>query len=116
MKHKKCIDILQRTEFSLGIIIFSFVRPKENSVFCNIFTKGFKLLLRPRLIFSHLSEHKFRHDFRDIVDPMCKCGLETETTLHFLLRCRVYSAIRKELLYDVSTVDSSLTNYPHKKF
>ena len=116
MKHKKCIDILQKTEFSLGIIIFSFVRPKENSVFCNIFTKGFKLLLCPRLIFSHLSEHKFRHDFRDTVDPMCKCGLETETTLHFLLRCRVYSTIRKELLDNVSTVDSSLTNYPHKKF
>ena len=42
---------------------------------------------------------------------MCKFGLETETALHFLLSCRLYSTIRTELLDDISTVDSSLTNY-----
>ena len=96
-------------------IIFSFVRPKENSVFAIHDTKGLKLLTRLKLNFSHLNEHKFRHGFRDIVDPMCKWGLETETTLHFLLCCRLYSAIRTELLDDISAVDSSLTNYPDEK-
>ena len=42
---------------------------------------------------------------------MCRCGLETETTLHFLLRCRLYSTIRTELLDDKYTVASSLPNY-----
>ena len=93
-------------------IILSFIRPKENSVFAIHNTKGLKLLTRLRLNFSHLNEHKFRHGFRDIVDPMCKWGLETETTLHFLLCCRLYSAIRTELLDDISTVDSSLTMIP----
>ena len=65
-------------------IILSFVRPKENSVFAIHGTKGLKLLTRLRLNFSHLNEYEFRHGFRDTVDPMCKCGLETETTLHFL--------------------------------
>ena len=46
---------------------------------------------------------------------MCKCGVETETTLHFLLHCRLYSNIRTELLDDIYTVDSSLTNYPDEK-
>ena len=75
-------------------IIFIFIRPKENSVFAIHDTKGLKLLTRLRLNFSHLNEHKFRHGFKDTVDPMCKFGLETETTLYFLLRCRLYSTIR----------------------
>ena len=89
----------------------SFIRLKENSVFAIHDTKGLKLLTRLRLNFSHLNEHKFRHGFKDTVDPMCRCGLETETTLHFLLRCRLYSTIRTELLDDKYTVASSLPNY-----
>ena len=46
---------------------------------------------------------------------MCKCVTETETTLHFLLCCRLYSNIRTELLDDIYTADSSLTNYPDEK-
>ena len=46
---------------------------------------------------------------------MCKGGLETETTLHFLLRCRIYSTIRTELLDDIYAVASSLKNYPDEK-
>ena len=72
-------------------------------------------MTRPKLSFSHLNEHEFRHGFRDTVDPMCKFGLETETALHFLLSCRLYSTIRTELLNDISTVDSSIKNYPDEK-
>ena len=46
---------------------------------------------------------------------MSKLGLEPEAALHFLLSCRLYSAIRTELVDDISTVDSSLTNYPDEK-
>ena len=46
---------------------------------------------------------------------MCKCGLETELTLHFLLRCRLCSTIRIELLDDIYPVSPSLTNYPNEK-
>ena len=61
--------------------IISFIRPKENSVFAIHDTKGLKLLKLLRLNFSHLNEHKLRHGFKDIVDPMCKCSVETETIL-----------------------------------
>ena len=49
------------------------MRPKENSVSAIHDTKGLK-----RLNFSHLNEHKFRCGFKDTVDPMRKCGLETD--------------------------------------
>ena len=95
--------------------IISFIRPKENFVHAIHDTKGLKLLTRLRLNFSHLTEHKFRHGFKETVDPMCKCGVEIETTLHFLLRCRLYSNIRTKLLDDIYTIHSSLTNYPDEK-
>ena len=79
--------------------------------FCNTWHQRSKLLTRLRLNFGHLNEHKFRRGFKDTVNPMCKCDVETETTLHFLLRCRLYSTIRTELLDDIYTVASSLPNY-----
>ena len=96
-------------------IILNFIRPKENSVFAIHDTKGLKLLTHLSLNFSHLNQHKFRHSFKDAVDPTCKCSLETETTLHFLLHCRLHSTIRTELLGDKYIVASSLTNYPDEK-
>ena len=41
---------------------------------------GAKMLTRLRLQFSHLNKHKFRHNFKDYVSPMCDFGAETETT------------------------------------
>ena len=35
------------------------------------------------MTFSHLSKHKFRHKFRDCVNPMCKFGTEIKTINHF---------------------------------
>ena len=63
----------------------------------------------------HLNKHNIRHGFRDTVDPMYKSSLETETILYCLLRCMLCSTIRTELLDDISTVDSSLRNYPDEK-
>ena len=31
--------------------------------------------LLSRLNFSHLKEHKFRHNLKECVSPMCGCGL-----------------------------------------
>ena len=56
--------------------ILNFVRPTENSVFEVHDIKGVKLLTRLRLDFSHLNEHRFRHNFNDILNPMCSCGKE----------------------------------------
>ena len=88
--------------------ILSFIRPKENLVF-----DGTKLLTRLRLNFTHLNYLKFRHDFREIMGPMFKCGKESEPTLHYLFRCNLLLLI--ELLNDIYAIDSSIKNYPEEK-
>ena len=71
---------------------------------------GVKLLTRLRLQFSHLNEHKFRHNFNDCVSAMCDCGAETETTSHFFLRCQFFANERQKLLDDVYRIDASIKN------
>ena len=63
------------------VTILNFIRPKGNSVFHINDINGIKLLSRLRLNFSHLNEHKFRHNFNDTVDPMCACGREPATNV-----------------------------------
>ena len=58
---------------------------------------GVTMLTRLRLQFSLLNEHKFRHNFKDCVSPMCDCGAETETTSHFFLRCQFFGNERQKL-------------------
>ena len=64
--------------------ILNFVRPNENSVFAIHDTNGIKLLTRLKLNFTHLNYDKFSHAFRDMIDPMYKCGKEAEAILSSL--------------------------------
>ena len=68
------------------------------------------LLTLTMLNFSHLNELKFRHNFNGTINPMCNCCAAIETTVHYLLRCRLYSVQRVELLYGVYKLDSTLQN------
>ena len=86
------------------------IRTKENPVFRVSEFYGIKLLTRLRLNFSHLNEHKFRHNFNDMINPMCNCIAAIETTIHYLLRCRLYSVQRVELLDGVYKLDSTPQN------
>ena len=69
-----------------------------------------KLFTRLRLIFSHLNKHMFIHNFNDTIKPMCNCGATTETTIHYLLRCRLYLVQRAELFDGVYKLYSTLHN------
>ena len=66
------------------------------------------LLTRLGLGFSHSNEHKFRHNFRDFLNPLCKCKLEPETTFHFLLRCHLFQVERTTLLNDIKEIDERI--------
>ena len=69
---------------------------------------GVKLLTRLHLQFSHLNEHKFRHNFKDCMSPMHDCGAETETTSHFFFCCQFFVNKRQKLHDDVYRVDASI--------
>ena len=71
----------------------------------NIFDPiGLKFLTRLRLGFSHLNEHRFRHNFLECRTPLCKCRLDNENTAHYLLHCRNYSQHRVDLMNSVKSV------------
>ena len=46
---------------------------------------------------------------------MCSCDKEPETTLHYLLRCDLYSIYRLELLNDICALNESLKNFFGRK-
>ena len=92
--------------------ILSFIRPKEIFKTFKIHDiNGIKPLNHLRLHFSHLTGHKVRQKFRANIDPMCSCGLEPETTHHYLLRCNLYSDFRAELLNYICALNPTLKNY-----
>ena len=88
----------------------SFIKPMENKTFSIYDPLGIKLLNRLRVDFSHLNEHKFRHNFADTLNPLCSCSLETETTAHFFLSCRYYNNIRITLKNELNDIDNSITS------
>ena len=70
--------------------LLSLIHPSQSNVY-NIFDPiGLKLLTRLQLGFSHLNEHKFRHNFQDCLNPLCLCSLETEDTIYYLLHCQYF--------------------------
>ena len=74
--------------------------------------RGLTLLTRLRVGFSHLSEHKFRHNFQDILDPFCSCRTNSiETTEHYLLQCPNFSNERSILFSDLSTISMPVAPY-----
>ena len=91
--------------------ILAFIRPKMNPVYKVHDPIGIKMITRLRLRFSHLREHKFRHNFLDTINPLCSCGLDVETTNHYLLRCSFYSEIRKALLDNVTPIIGPIVDF-----
>ena len=88
--------------------LLSFIRPKHVDTFGIHNPIGLQLLTRLRLGFSHLNKHKFRHNFRDFLNPLCECKLEPETTSHFLLRFHLFQVERATLLNDIKKIDERI--------
>ena len=82
--------------------ILQFIRSSPSSTYNCFNTKGIKHLTRPRLGLSHLRDHKFKHGFLDSLNPICSCGLNIETTCHYLLQCPSFINEEKILLNDAS--------------
>ena len=95
--------------FKKALLVFC--KTEENSLFNVHNPIGVKYLNRLRLNFSHLNEHKFHHNFRDTVNPLCCCNTETETTSHYLLRCHLFSEQRTKFLENLKNLDNNLLSH-----
>ena len=88
--------------------LLSFIRPEANNIFNVHNAKGIKLLTRLRVGFSHLKEHKFRHNFVDAINPLCSCGNFVESTAHFFLHCTHFSNQRLTLINKIKDIDKHI--------
>ena len=61
----------------------NFIRLKPNNIYNIHKPLGVKYLTILRIEFSHLKEHKFKHNFQNSVGPMCNCNRDIETTILF---------------------------------
>ena len=59
--------------------------------------KGLSYLTQLRVGLSKLNFHKFKHNFRDTINPMCPTSDGIEDTEHFLLLCPTFDAQRWDL-------------------
>ena len=80
------------------------IRPVGKDIFNILDPNGIKFLTRLRLSLSHLNEYRFRHKFKECVNPLCSCSLEVEDTLHYLLHCHHFAPFRIDLMNSVITI------------
>ena len=67
--------------------MLNLIRPKCNDTYGIENPTGLKLLTRIRLGLSHLNDHKFNHNFKECINPLCSCSLSVENNVHFFLHC-----------------------------
>ena len=111
IKEWNSLDTDIRKSDSISIFkkrILSFIRPLTNKVSNSHNPQGLKLLTRLRLGLSHLRYHKFKHNFLDTINPLCSCGSDIETTLHFLLYCPNVMERRSTFLVKICEINSEL--------
>ena len=66
------------------------------------------MLTGVRVGLSHLAKHKFRHNFQDLLNPICSCGQDIETTNHFLLHCLNYRCASQKFFEKMKIIDSKI--------
>ena len=88
--------------------LLDFIRPTANSTFGTNDVSGLKLLTRLRVGFSHLREHKLKHNFQDTLNPLCPCSLEAEDNYRFFMRCQSFSNQRNVLFDDLNSTNSEI--------
>ena len=81
--------------------LLSKIRPLPKSIFGVHDPKGLSYLTQLRVGLSKLNFHKFKHNFRDTINPMCISNDGIEDTEHFLLLCPSFDTQRRDLLAGV---------------
>ena len=85
--------------------LLDFTRPTANSTFGTNDVSGLKLLTRLLVSFSHLREHKFKHNFQNTLNPLCPYSLEAEDIYHFFMRCQNFSNQQNVLFDDLNSIN-----------
>ena len=90
--------------------MLNLIRPKCNDTYGIYNPTGLKLLTRLRLGLSNLNDHKFNHNFKDCINPLCSCSLSVGNNVHFFLHCRHFSLQRQTLMNNIKSIDKDIIN------
>ena len=86
--------------------LLNFTWPSASKVYNINDMISIKLITRLRLCFSHLSDHKFKHNFQDTLNMFCSCSIEIESTSHYFLHCHFFGALWATLMKNLRNTDS----------
>ena len=76
------------------------IRPVESKIFNINEPFGIKMLATQRLGFRHLHEHKFRHSFKDTLNPLFSFSIKAKTTTHYFWRCHFLNSNETTFVID----------------
>ena len=107
-KHKHIGKFSNLHECTFKTNILRFILPSPNSAYSCHNPKRLKFVTKLRLGLSHLREHKFKHSFQDTTNPLCSCGLDIESTEHFLLHSPKFVNERCILLITIGNINYKL--------
>ena len=84
--------------------LLSIIRPPPKLVYRVHDPKFLSILTQLRVGLSKLNFHKFKHNFRDTLNPLCPINDGVEDTEHYFLLCHTYDANRRDLLNRVNAI------------
>ena len=90
--------------------LLTFIRPLGNDTYGIYDPLGVRLLNRLCLGFSHLREHKFRHNFVDTLNPLCSCCLGTKDTGDYILRCQNNLLFHTTFMNDLNNINTAIAS------
>ena len=78
---------------------------------------GTSILMKLRVDFSDLRDHRFNHGFRNCPSASCRCVREDETTEHYFARCHLFLIPREHLVGSISNIlNNDISILPHDHF
>ena len=102
--------------FSILEIMLKFIRPSPKNSFNCYDLKWVNLLTRLRLGLSHLRDHKLKYSFQDSLNPICNCGTDAVTIIHYLLHFPLFSDESLILIDNIRNMDNNILNLIDSRF
>ena len=96
--------------------ILQFIRPTPTRTFNCHNPTGITLITRLRLDLSHLWDHRFKHNFLDSFNPICFFGKDIETTVHYLLRCPIFSDEKSIFISNIRSIYETVLSGSDSRF
>ena len=69
-----------------------------------------KMLTRLRLGLSHHNKHRFKHNLKNCINPLCACALKVDSIKHY------YSALRISFLNYLNNISPQFALLPEDVF